>query len=28
MPDGMPGYVAAFNTIGRLSRACWEAIGR
>jgi beta-lactamase class A len=27
MPDGLPGYVAAFGTIGRLSRACWEAIG-
>ena len=28
MPDGLPGYVASFNTIGRLSRACWEMVGR
>jgi beta-lactamase class A len=27
MPDGLPGYAAAFATIARLSRACWEAIG-
>lgn len=25
MPDGMPGYAAAFAAIGSLSRACWEA---
>lgn len=27
MPDGLPGYAAAFATIARLSRACWEGIG-
>ncbi|MBW8270168.1 serine hydrolase [Caldovatus aquaticus] len=27
MPDGLPGHAAAFATIARLSRACWEAIG-
>lgn len=27
MPDGLPGYTAAFSTIARLSRACWETIG-
>jgi len=27
MPDGMPGYVSAFNTLGRLARACWDDIG-
>ena len=27
MPDGLPGYAAAFATIGRLSRACWDGIG-
>jgi beta-lactamase class A len=27
MPDGMPGYVSAFNTLGRLARACWDGIG-
>lgn len=27
MPDGMPGYVSAFNTMGRLARACWDIIG-
>jgi beta-lactamase class A len=26
MPDGLPGYAAAFDAIGRLSRACWDAI--
>ncbi len=26
MPDGMPGFTAAFDTIGRLSRACWNTI--
>lgn len=26
MPDGMPGYVSAFNTLGRLARACWDGI--
>lgn len=27
MPDGLPGYVSAFNTIGRLARVCWDTIG-
>jgi beta-lactamase class A len=26
MPDGLPGFAAAFATIGRLSRACWDAL--
>jgi len=26
MPDGLPGYVSAFNTLGRLGRACWDGI--
>jgi beta-lactamase class A len=26
MPDGLPGYVSAFNTLGRLARACWDEI--
>lgn len=26
MPDGMPGFSAAFSTVGRLSRACWDAL--
>lgn len=26
MPDGMPGYVSAFNTMGRLARSCWDMI--
>lgn len=26
MPDGLPGYAAAYATIARLSRACWEAV--
>jgi len=25
MPDGLPGYAAAFLVIGALARACWEA---
>lgn len=28
MPDGLPGYSAAFATIAKLSRACWDQIGR
>lgn len=28
MPDGLPGYSAAFATIARLARAAWESIGR
>lgn len=25
MPDGLPGHAAAFRTVARLSRACWDA---
>lgn len=25
MPDGLPGFAAAFRTVALLSRACWEA---
>lgn len=25
MPDGTPGYTMSLETIGRLSRACWDA---
>jgi len=25
MPDGLPGFSAAFRTVAMLSRACWEA---
>ncbi|HYF06096.1 MAG TPA: serine hydrolase, partial [Acetobacteraceae bacterium] len=28
MPDGLPGFAAAFSTIATLSRACWDSIGR
>ena len=28
MPDGLPGFAAAFGTVARLSRACWDSIGR
>ena len=28
MPDGLPGFVAAYATVGRLARACWDAMGR
>ena len=27
MPDGLPGHAAAFQTVARLSRACWDATG-
>lgn len=27
MPDGMPGFAAAYRVIARLSRACWDALG-
>ncbi|HEY4252266.1 MAG TPA: serine hydrolase [Roseomonas sp.] len=27
MPDGMPGYVASFATIGGITRAAWDSIG-
>ena len=26
MPDGLPGYSAAFETVARLSRACWDVM--
>lgn len=26
MPDGLPGFAAAFTTIAKLSRACWDNI--
>jgi beta-lactamase class A len=26
MPDGTPGYTVALETIGRLSRACWDEL--
>jgi beta-lactamase class A len=26
LPDGMPGYPAVMLAIGRLSRACWDAL--
>ena len=25
MPDGLPGFAAAFHTLAQLSRACWDA---
>jgi beta-lactamase class A len=25
MPDGLPGFAAAFRTVAMLSRACWDA---
>lgn len=28
MPDGLPGYASAYNTIGRLARACWDTLGK
>ncbi|WP_204623445.1 serine hydrolase [Crenalkalicoccus roseus] len=28
MPDGLPGFAAAYATVGRLARACWDMIGR
>ena len=27
MPDGMPGFAAAYQLIGRLARGCWDALG-
>jgi beta-lactamase class A len=26
LPDGLPGYTAAYATAGRLTRACWDAM--
>lgn len=28
MPDGLPGFAAAFATVARLARAGWDGIGR
>jgi beta-lactamase class A len=28
MPDGLPGFAAAYATVGRLARACWDGIGK
>ena len=25
LPDGLPGFTAAYATTGRLARACWDA---
>jgi beta-lactamase class A len=27
MPDGMPGFAAAYQLIGRLARTCWDGLG-
>lgn len=27
MPDGLPGYASAYQTIGLLARACWDYLG-
>jgi len=27
MPDGLPGYAAVFDAMGRMSRLCWEQLG-
>jgi beta-lactamase class A len=27
LPDGTPGFAAAYQLIGRLSRLCWDALG-
>jgi beta-lactamase class A len=27
MPDGLPGFAAAYATVGRLARACWDRLG-
>ena len=26
MPDGLPGFAAAYATVGRLARACWDGL--
>ena len=28
MPDGLPGYAAVYDTVARLSRACWDEFTR
>ncbi len=28
MPDGLPGFAAAYATVGRLARAAWDALGK
>ena len=27
LPDGTPGFAAAYHLIGRMSRLCWDALG-
>ena len=27
LPDGTPGFAAAYQLIGRMSRLCWDALG-
>jgi beta-lactamase class A len=26
LPDGLPGYTAAYATAGKLTRACWDVM--
>ena len=28
LPDGMPGFAAAYQLIGRMARRCWDTLGR
>ena len=28
LPDGTPGFTAAYQLIGRMSRLCWDALGK
>lgn len=27
LPDGTPGFAAAYQIIGRMSRLCWDGLG-
>ncbi len=27
LPDGTPGFAAAYQLMGRMSRLCWDALG-
>ena len=27
LPDGMPGFAAAYQVIGKMARLCWDALG-
>ena len=27
LPDGTPGFAAAYQVMGRMSRLCWDALG-